>query len=115
MSENKKISVTTRLVVQMLVEGDFDSIEKLSGGNRLSAADISSAVEEYGRTLISPPEESYSNIDAVQIEDELPSMWSVRFHLWTEEEGQSDLSIVLTLSDIGRDLMRVDFDGILVL
>jgi hypothetical protein len=99
----------------MLVERDYLSIEELSDGNRLSAAEICNAVNEYGRTLIFPPEESYTNIDAIQIENEVPSAWSVRFHLWTKEEGQSDLSIVLTLTDTRYEFMKVSFDDILVL
>ncbi len=115
MSEDLKISRATSLVVQMLVKRDYLSIEKLSAGNRLSATEIANVVKEYGRTLVLPPEESYTNIDAIQIENEVPSSWSVRFHLWTKEEGQSDLSIILTLTDATDDLIMVAVDDILVL
>ncbi|MEL6991536.1 MAG: hypothetical protein AAGL92_08150 [Pseudomonadota bacterium] len=112
---NPKLRKTIALIVQLLVKKDYASIESITNGNWLSAIEIANGVEEYGRSVATPPEDSYEFIDAVQIEGEVPSAWSVRFHLWTEEEGQSDLSIAMTLTDKNSDFMNVEFDGILVL
>jgi hypothetical protein len=41
--------------------------------------------------------------------------WSVRFDLWTVEEGRSDLSIEMTLIDRGDRDLAVEIDNVHVL
>ena len=98
----------------MLVEGEYDKIEKLTGGIRLSADDIDLAIKQYGRNLIIPPRESYDAIDAILVLDTTPPQWSVRFTLWTREEGSSDLTLELTLIQADKGC-RIELDDIHVL
>lgn len=72
-------------------------------------------MNEYGRTLVMPPETAYDNIDVIPIRGSEPQAYSVRFRLYTKEEGQSDLEVQLTLTDRGTgEEMGIQLDGILV-
>ena len=55
------------------------------------------------------------NIDAIEITEADPKSWSVRYDLWTEEEGRSDLSLEVTLIESDNKLMRVELNNIHVL
>ena len=101
-------------VITHLVAGDYSGLESLTRGRRLSAEEMKTAVDDYGRRLVPPPESAFeSDLDAIPIQDADPSAWSVVMTLWTEEEGRSDLSIVLTVTQLeyGFD---VTLDGIVV-
>lgn len=88
---SRSISARVREVVGMLVRG------------------------EYCRTLVMPPETAYDNIDVIPIRGSEPQAYSVRFRLYTKEEGQSDLEVQLTLMDRGTgEEMGIQLDGILV-
>jgi hypothetical protein len=101
-----------RLLVDLLVAGNYDQVETLTNGMRLDASSINSAIARYGRTLVSPPEDAYDELDIVPIYD--GSRWSIRMALWTTEEGRSDLSIELTVSRADGKYM-VEIDDIRVL
>ena len=109
---NNKIKKTLLKIISLLVNCDYDAIAKLTKGVRLQAMHIKDAVEEYEKTLILPPDTAYDNLDIIEIENSVPRKWSIRFDLWTKEEGRSDLSIELTLIDSEEDLMIVELDNI---
>ena len=111
---DSRILSKIREVVQMLLAGDFDGIERLTGGIRLSAKDMRTAVQNYGRTLILPPEGMEKGLSIEEIENAVPRAWAVDCDLWTKEEGRSDLTLQLTL--IANDAeLRVEVDGLHVL
>ena len=103
-----------KAAVDLLVAGQYDQLEKETSGTRLSARDVASAVEQYGRVLIAPPEQAYEDIDVVRIGRVSPPRWSVRMSLWTAEEGRSDLSLELTVAESG-DGYVIEVDDIHVL
>lgn len=110
-----KIENTVKFLVELLVDNRYQDIEDLTKGIRLDATQIRQAIDDYGRTLTRPPESEYSNLDVIEVQGTSPRKWSVRFDLWTEEEGRSDLSIELTLLDSGDDTLNVEIDNIHVL
>lgn len=114
MTVGDKIVATVRLVTQKLVEKDYGFLESLSGGVRLSADDMSLAVEGYGRTLIVPPPNT-EYFEVVETEGDLPRRWAITLDLWSMEEGRSDLSVVLTIIESESEIMDVEVDDILVL
>ncbi len=73
---------------------------------------IQGAIRDYGRTLVPVPDHSYDSIDVVPIKS-VRSAWSVRLHLWTAEEGESDLSVELTILE--GDGLTIELDDIHVL
>lgn len=112
---NDKIIRTLRYVVTLLVKEQYEELEKLTMGIRLQANHIKSAIQEYGRTLIMPPDSTYDKLDIIEIEGVKPVKWSVTFDLWTMEEGRSDLSLELTLINSDSELLGVELDNIHVL
>ena len=111
----RQIADTLKRLMQLLVNADFESVQRLSGGARLSANMIREAISEYGHKLVMPPERAYSNIDAIEVTDSTPRRWSVTFPLWSADEGRSDLALECTLTESGYDMLDVEIDGIHVL
>jgi hypothetical protein len=110
-----KIRFTVRHLVELLVARDYQALEKLSNSVRLKAEEIESGVLDYGYTLILPHQEAYDKIDIIPINNSLPSEYSIRFRLFTKEEGESDLEIQATLIESSvQDTMHVEIDNILV-
>lgn len=102
-------------VVDRLADGDYAGVELLTGGVRLTAAMLREAVAEYGKTLVRPPESAFKTLDARRIRNRTHAAYSVRFRLYTLEEGISDLEVQLTVEDTsGRGSMRIEVDGVLV-
>lgn len=112
---NSAVAHSVRHVARLLASGSYADLEQLTGAKRLRARDIEGEVNEYGRTLVMPPETAYDNIDVIPIRGSEPQAYSVRFRLYTKEEGQSDLEVQLTLMDRGTgEEMGIQLDGILV-
>jgi hypothetical protein len=108
------IERTLRVIVGLLVAKDYAALERLTRGVRLAAALIEQAVNEYGRTLEMPPADVFAQVDVVPIRGGL-SGYSIRYRLYTREEGLSDLDIQATLfGDDGDDILIVELDDILV-
>jgi len=109
-----KVSRTIQDLLDRLIRGDYAAAEALTGGNRLSAAEIEGAIAEYGRRLVAPPADS-SPRSVIDIEGSEPEQWSVYVDLWTAEEGRSDLTLELTLTESSRETYGVQIDNIHVL
>lgn len=112
---NEKLLQTIVYVVNLLVQGKYDALEALSEGNRLSAEELRQAVTDYGHRLVMPPIDSLNYPDVVTIRNSNPVKWSVNLNLWTIEEGRSDLTLELTLTDSPDDLYLVEVDDLHVL
>ena len=113
MATNTVIQATKR-VHELLAAGRYGEAESLCSGVRLAAQDMETAISEYGRTLTSPPPEAYGLLDAIQIRGAVPPRWSVTMPFWTKEEGRSDLSLELTVTE-APDGPIVEIDDIHVL
>ena len=112
----QKISDTVRHLVGMLVAGDYAGLEAISRGRRLTAEQLREAWEEYGGGLLlpgvpagelrMPPESVFETFDEDNIDVfELKSTrsWAVLVDLWTVEEGRSDLTLELVLTETGGE------------
>jgi hypothetical protein len=110
----KNLTTPVRQIVALLVTKDYDQIVRLTGGQRLDAAAIESAIRDYGRTIVLPPDTAIHNLDVVCVQNAHPPRWSVRMPLWTAEEGRSDLSVELTIIEDGGGYV-VELDDIHVL
>ena len=115
MSENPKMKAAVRQVISMLVRGDYEALERLTNGVRLTAAEMAEGVRDYGGSLILPPDDAFDNLDVVKVEGAQPREWSVNVDLWTAEEGRSDLTLELTLRESGKEIFDVEIDNIHVL
>lgn len=103
-----------KLVMIHLANRRYKDLEVLTNAVRLTADEMASAIFEYGRTVIEPPNNAFESISMIEINDTNPPKWSVVMPLWTVEEGRSDLSIELTIwSNSGR--LKIEIDNIHVL
>lgn len=110
-----RVAALIRKIVAWLVAQNFGAIDGYSRGVRLSASQISQAIHDYGRTLVMPPEVEFAGLDAIPVQRAILPTWSVRFGLWTEEEGRSDLTLECTLIDRGGETLDVEIDNLHVL
>ena len=63
-----------------------------------------------------PPADAFKQLDLIKIRNSKPKGYSLRFDLWTEEEGRSDLSLEATVFDYGfAAQLRWELDDIHVL
>jgi hypothetical protein len=112
---DQEIPSVVRRIVTMLVDGDYNGLQSLTRGRRLNADEIAEAVRVYGAKLTMPPEHAFNELDIIEVENAEPRRWSVRLDLWTADEGKSDLTLELTLADIGGDQFSVEIADIHVL
>ena len=84
-------------IVALLAKGEYVSIERRTGGIRLSAEEIGAAVAEYPGRFIVPPPEARMDVVEVEVGVSVSPAWSVWLPLWTAEEGRSDLTLELTI------------------
>jgi hypothetical protein len=110
-----RIKSTIVQLLDWLVSGDYEAIERFTGGSRLSAEVLRQAVSAYGQRLAMPPTAALDQLDVVEIDGAFPKAWSVRVDLWTASEGRSDLSLECTLTDRQGDLLMAEVDNLHVL
>ena len=106
MAESWPFESAVREVVELLARGEYAALERLTGGVRLTADEMATAVAEYGRTLIVPLPGA-APLDVVPHRD--GGGWSVDVPLWTAEEGRSDLTLQLTVvKEVSAPRIEVD-------
>ena len=110
-----KIRDAVRRLVEMLVAEDYDGIEEATRGRRLTAEQLRQAVDEYGRELQMPPEVVFHNFDVNEIEGAIPRAWWVLVDLWTVDEGRSDLTLEIRITDTGGELCDFEINKLHVL
>lgn len=97
-----RLVTATRIAVGLLVRAEYDALAALTRNRLLSARQLRHAVEDYGRQLVEPPESVWRELDVVRAEGDSSPTFNVVFPLWTSEEGESDLTLELQLSeDVG--------------
>ncbi len=110
----EKLYRTVAQVIKLLVEGKYDKLEALDMGERLTTSDLQKSVDNYGRCLVIPPSEAFEQMNVIEIMESTPVRWYVGVALWTEE-GQSDLTLELTLIDSSDNCYLVEVDDLHVL
>ena len=103
-----------RDIVSLLADGEYAALEQRSGGVRLSAAQIAEGVLDYPYPPIVPPAHMEPAWHVVSIAVAEPPAWSVWVPLWTAQEGQSDLTLQLTVRAESATRFRVEIDNLLV-
>jgi hypothetical protein len=99
-----------RSVVETLVKGHFDQLERDGRSGRLSSHELQEALQAYGRTIITLPDEAFRLAEVYPIKGQTAT-WAVDVPLWTAEEGRSDLTLSLTVSD-SQDGVQVEIDDL---
>ena len=96
-------------LVEALVRGDFDSLEADGRAGRVGVDGLRRSITEYGRTLVVLPDEAFDLVEAGMVTAR-PGEWWIVVPMWTDEEGQSDLSLELVAipTDDGHRLEVTD-------
>lgn len=80
------VDLTARRYAEMVADGR---------AGRLSAKELHTAIEAYGKTLLPLPDEAWDLVDEYPQVD-APNTVAVDVPLWTKEEGRSDLTLSLS-------------------
>jgi hypothetical protein len=102
---------TARELVDRLVHEDYESVVQRCAKSRLTSDDLRTVIHDYGRKLVSPPNDAYRKLDIKRVRSATVPTWSVRAPLWTENEGLSDLTLELTIA-LGRGEPSVELDDL---
>ncbi|MFE9191041.1 hypothetical protein ACFYL6_15640 [Micromonospora sp. NPDC007208] len=102
-----------QVVLGLLADREYETLASMTGEERLSADEIRTAVESYGRTVVRPPGDGLPpDLDVIEVEGEGRRRVAATMSLWTVEEGRSDLSLQLLLTEIADGLWTVRLDDI---
>lgn len=109
-----KLKATVKRIVELLVAGDYQQVANITNQQRLDSRSIDEAITTYGCVLVSPPDQTYDELDIIAVTSSSRPCWSVRMNLWTAEEGRSDLTVELTVTEVNGQY-AVELDDIHVL
>lgn len=93
------VEAAIRVIIDLLVRGQYETIEKLTRGRHLSADQILAAVTGYGRHLTIPGNGWWDAVIVTPITPSHGKGFHVAAPLWTYEEGPSDLTLELRLTE----------------
>ena len=93
----RSIRINTRMTVLLLVDGQYQSLENVTGGKFLTKEQMQKAVESVADPLIEPPEFAFDEISVVELEGVSPATFLVDFRLWTVKAGRSDLVLKMRM------------------
>ncbi|GAA1309072.1 DUF7668 domain-containing protein [Saccharothrix xinjiangensis] len=102
-------------IVHLLVRGEYEALSASTGNDRLDAAQLRKAVEDYGRTLVPLTADWADEAVVIPVDDPDRTMLAITVDLRTVEEGLSDLSLELTLTRVAPDQWKVGIDNLHVL
>ena len=108
-----KLMSQVRRLVEDLAAGRYAEIAADGRAGRLTAAELRTAVEEYGRTLVPFPADG-EVVVALYEQASPPEAAALDVPLWTKEEGRSDLTLSLTAIKQG-ETYTVEVDDLHVL
>jgi hypothetical protein len=100
-----------RRIVEHLVRGEYARVVEDAAVSRLTADDLRGAISDYGKTLVMPPDSMIPQMDVVTVTGTDRPTWSVWVPLWSREDGRTDLTLALTVTDDGHRL-RVEVDDL---
>lgn len=91
----RSMRVAADLIVNLLVDGEFQLVENMTGGLHLSAADLEEQLQRAAGTLIRPPVSSYEQLVFRKVVDSEPFAFETQVPLWTSEHGRTNTALVL--------------------
>jgi hypothetical protein len=108
-----ELMAQVRRLIEDLAAGRYAEIAADGRAGRLTAAELKTAVEEYGRTLVALPDDVELIVDVYE-QPSPPGAVTFDVPLWTQEEGRSDLTLSLTAIKQG-ETYTVEVDDLHVL
>ena len=109
------LETAVRVIIDLLVRGQFDTVERVTGGRRLSAERLAEIIASYGRTLVASGDDWWDTVEVTPIDAGDRGAFHVAAPLWTEEEGRSDLTVELRLIESATQVYEAEVLDIHVL
>ena len=88
----KHVIIALKVLIQDLIAQRYDKVEADGFAGSLDAAQLKSAIDNYGRELIQIPDSQLLSNEPIRIDDP-EEIWAFDIDLWTKEEGSSDLTL----------------------
>jgi hypothetical protein len=101
------LETAVRIVVDLLVRGEVEIVEKITEGRRLSAAELRFAIARYPGTLVRPEGDWWQTVELTPITGSVHA-FHVAAPMWTAEEGRSDLTLELRLTEFFSGVYRTE-------
>jgi hypothetical protein len=102
-----------RRLIEDLAARRYAEIAADGRAGRLTEAELRTAVEQYGRTLVPLPADGEVLVDVYK-QPSPPDAVTLDVPLWTREEGRSDLTLSVTATKQG-ETYTVEVDDLHVL
>lgn len=111
-----KIRGAVRTILHLLAEKQFEALADLTapGPEHLQAEDIRQTMERYSG-LVRVPDDTELRFDVVEVEGKSPRQFSVDAPIFTVEEGRSDLTARMTVTDKPGDDFEIVFYDVWVM
>ena len=106
------VTTTARHLHDLLAARRYDEMESICAGIRLSADEIAEAISDYGCEVANTPSEL--QLDVLRITT-IHNGWAVDIPVFTLEEGRSDLTLQVTMTESGGPVCNVELDNFHVL
>lgn len=99
--DEQKARRTLLLVMGMFVEGKYAELAKLLNEEGITADAIREAADDYPYRLIMPPDVPFADLVHFtgQMRNRTDRAWAVDAKVWTQEEGVSDLVLMMEFID----------------
>jgi hypothetical protein len=97
--QRSQIIATVGVIANLLVKGEYGTVESMTHGRLLTADHLRQAVRDCGEVLASHPASALADLDVIQAPEVTPPTFHVVFDLWTEV-GRSDLTLELQLTEV---------------
>jgi hypothetical protein len=115
MSIEAELRTPIVITVGLLVNGEYEALANMAGGEQFTAANIQEIVDDYGMQLAMPPGDFPAGVELYPVEGVVPRRVAADIPLWTKEEGRSDLTLELMLTEAAPGLWTVRITNIHVM
>jgi hypothetical protein len=103
-----------RRLVRDLVDRSYELIALDGRAGRLSARELEAATPHH-RTVIAPPVHAFDSLDCCRVDNQRVPTCSVEMPVWTKEDGASDWTLSLTITEKKPGTFDVEIDDLHVL
>lgn len=109
----EKLRTTVLELQRLLVEGEYEILERVTHGERLTADEIRQEVERWPARLVYPPSDAIEDLvlgayeGIFRVDGSYPSEYRLNVQLYTDLEGPSDLSLTIKVRDHDGELYQV--------
>lgn len=114
----KRTNVIELLIqlMQLLLDGKYEDVEKLSNGVRYPAIELKQVIESHYEVLAMPPKEEFSELSIIKIETSSNcDVCVLVVDFLNERNERSDMSLECTFKKINDGNLVVQIDNLHVM